>query len=120
MAQRFLLPAGARLLSAAKIMRMSDNGVENVLLRLRWPETDGKPMCPGCGCSICCACRHDRDSLRRILKAEGLNRRPKPTSERPAKGQGTSRDLTAATATLLWQIFPVSACNLGTSQWSRQ
>jgi len=42
MAQHFLLSAGARSLSAAKIMRMSDSGVENVFLRLRWPETEGK------------------------------------------------------------------------------
>ena len=34
----------------------------------------------------------NRDSMGRILKAEGLNRRPKPFSERPAKGQGTFRD----------------------------
>ena len=38
MAQHFLLSASARSLSAAKIMRMSDNGVENVFLRLRWPH----------------------------------------------------------------------------------
>ena len=57
MAQHFLLSAAARSLSAAKIMRMSDRGVENVFLRLRWPETDGKPVCPGCGCTICYACR---------------------------------------------------------------
>jgi len=31
----------------------------------------------------------NRDS---ILRAEGLNRRPKPPSDRPAKGQGTFRD----------------------------
>jgi hypothetical protein len=43
-------------LSAAKIMRMSDRGVENVSLRLRKPGTDGKPVCPGCGCMICYAC----------------------------------------------------------------
>jgi hypothetical protein len=49
MAQHFLLSAAARSLSAAKIMRMSDREVENVLLRLRWPSTDGKPVCPGCG-----------------------------------------------------------------------
>jgi transposase InsO family protein len=30
-----------------------------------------------------------RDSIWRILRAEGLNRRPKLASERPAKGQGT-------------------------------
>ncbi len=38
MAQHFLLSAAARSLSAAKIMRMSERGVENVFLRLRWPE----------------------------------------------------------------------------------
>ena len=34
----------------------------------------------------------NRDSVWRILKAEGLNRRPKPVSERPAKGQGRFGD----------------------------
>jgi len=57
MAQHFLLSAAARSLSAAKIMRMSDRGVENVFLRLRWAATDGKPVCPGCGCMICCHVR---------------------------------------------------------------
>ena len=34
----------------------------------------------------------NRDSIWRILKAEGLNRRPKPASAQPAKGQGTFKD----------------------------
>ena len=34
----------------------------------------------------------NRDSVWRILKAAGLSRRPKPASERPAKGQGTFKD----------------------------
>ena len=34
----------------------------------------------------------NRDSIWRILKADGLNRRTKPASERPAKGQGPFRD----------------------------
>ena len=34
----------------------------------------------------------NRDSVWRILKAEGLSRRPKPPSERPAKGQGAFKD----------------------------
>jgi transposase InsO family protein len=34
----------------------------------------------------------NRDSVWRILKADGLNRRPKPAADTPAKGQGTFRD----------------------------
>ena len=34
----------------------------------------------------------NRDSIFRILRSEGLNRRTKPASDRPAKGQGTFKD----------------------------
>src|SRR5918912_47641 len=34
----------------------------------------------------------NRDSIWRILKAEGLNRRPIPVSSRPVKGKGTFKD----------------------------
>jgi transposase InsO family protein len=34
----------------------------------------------------------NRDSIWRILKAEGLNRRPTPTSAQPVKGKGTFKD----------------------------
>ena len=34
----------------------------------------------------------NRDSIWRILKAEGLNRRPKPATDKPTKGQGTFHD----------------------------
>ena len=34
----------------------------------------------------------NRDSVGRILRAEGLNRRRPPTSDRPARGKGTFRD----------------------------
>jgi transposase-like protein len=69
MAQHFLLSAAARSLSAAKIMRMSDRAVDNVFLRLRWPETDGKPVCPGCGCTICYACPRSFNQPRWRCKA---------------------------------------------------
>jgi transposase-like protein len=69
MAQHFLLSAAARSLSAAKVLRMSDRGVENVFLRLRWPETDGKPVCPGCGCTICYPCRRPSGGPRWRCKA---------------------------------------------------
>jgi len=34
----------------------------------------------------------NRDSIGRILKAEGLNRRPSPVSSGPAKGTGTGKE----------------------------
>ena len=48
---------------------MSDSGVENVFRRLRWPETDGKPVCPGCGCTICYACPRSSGAPRWRCKA---------------------------------------------------
>ena len=69
MAQHFLLSAAARSLTLAKVMRMSDRGAENVFLRLRWPQTDGKPVCPGCGCRICHDCRRSADQPRWRCKA---------------------------------------------------
>lgn len=69
MAQHFLLSAAARSLSPAKVMRMSDRGAENVFLRLRWPQTDGKPVCPNCECRICYDCRRSADQPRWRCKA---------------------------------------------------
>src|SRR4051794_4508147 len=69
MAQHFLLSAAARSLSAAKIMRMSDGAVVDVFLRLRWPQTDGKPVCPGCGGMICYTCPRSADRPRWRCKA---------------------------------------------------
>jgi transposase-like protein len=69
MAQHFLLSATARSLSAAKIMRMSESGVENVFLRLRWPETDGKPVCPDCGSLVCYTCQRSAGQPRWRCKA---------------------------------------------------
>ena len=57
MSQHFLMSAAARSLSIGKVMRMSDQGAENVFARLRWPTTDGKPVCPDCGCTTCYDCR---------------------------------------------------------------
>jgi len=69
MAQHFLLSAAARSLSFAKIMGMSDTDVEAMFLRLRWPDTDGKPICPRCGCATCYAGRRPSGQLRWRCKA---------------------------------------------------
>src|ERR1700709_591352 len=69
MTQHFLLSAAARSLSPAKVARMSDRGAENVFARVRWPRTDGKPVCPGCGCEICYDCRRSPETTRWRCKA---------------------------------------------------
>lgn len=72
MAQHFLLSAAARSLGIGKVMRMSDRGAENVFARLRWPTTDGKPVCPGGGCTTCHDCRRG-ESPRWRCKACGAD-----------------------------------------------
>jgi predicted RNA-binding Zn-ribbon protein involved in translation (DUF1610 family) len=68
--QHFLLSAAERSLSVGKVMRMSDRGAQNVFARLRWPTTDGKPVCPNCGCTTCHDCRRG-ESARWRCKACG-------------------------------------------------
>jgi len=68
-AQHFRLSAASRLLNPGKVTRMSDRGAENVFLRLRWPQTDGKPVCPHCGCQSCYDCRRSADQPRWRCKA---------------------------------------------------
>lgn len=69
MAQHFLLSAKARTLSLAKVFRMGEDAAYGVFCDLRWPETDGEPVCPRCGCTEayaistrrkfkCIACHH--------------------------------------------------------------
>jgi transposase-like protein len=69
MAQHFLLSAAARSLSPGKVARMSNRGADNVFLRLRWPQTDGQPVCPNCGCQICYDCRRSASHSRWRCKA---------------------------------------------------
>src|SRR6478752_901783 len=69
MAQHFLLSAAARSLDPSKVMRMSDRRAEKVFARLRWPQTDGKPVCPRCGGSTCYSCPRSADQPRWRCKA---------------------------------------------------
>jgi transposase-like protein len=48
---------------------MSDQGAANVFSRLRWPETDGEPVCPDCGRQICYDCRRSPAQPRWRCKA---------------------------------------------------
>jgi transposase-like protein len=49
MAQHFLLSKSAKSLSLASIFQMKDAEAEMAFRRVRWPDTDGAPVCPHCG-----------------------------------------------------------------------
>jgi transposase-like protein len=49
MAQHFLLSAAARTLSVKTIYAEGEEAAYRRFCKLRWPETDGAPVCPSCG-----------------------------------------------------------------------
>lgn len=69
MAQHFLLSAAARTLSLKAIFKGGEAKAYRRFCALRWPETNGAPVCPRCGCLEfydlkarrrfkCAACHH--------------------------------------------------------------
>src|SRR6516225_4788058 len=51
MSAHFLLSSRARSLTLASVMRMTDEEVARVFIRLRWANNKGEPYCPHCGCT---------------------------------------------------------------------
>jgi transposase-like protein len=49
MAQHFLLSKAAKTLTIGQVFRMTDAEAETTFRRLRWPDTDGAPVCLHCG-----------------------------------------------------------------------
>ncbi len=56
MSQHFLLSARARTLSLASVLRMTDEEAETTFIGLRWASTEGRPVCPHCGCETVYSC----------------------------------------------------------------
>lgn len=48
MSQHFLLSPAAKTLTLAQVMRMSNEEAETMFARIRWPATNGEPICPRC------------------------------------------------------------------------
>lgn len=69
MASHFLLSAKARTLSIAQVLRMTDLQAETMFAGIRWAATDGKAVCPHCGCPICYQARRPSGALRFRCKA---------------------------------------------------
>ncbi|MCP4602769.1 MAG: IS1595 family transposase [Proteobacteria bacterium] len=49
MPQHFLKCSRARSLSVKEVMRMTEEDAFDLFRKLRWPDSDGKPICPHCG-----------------------------------------------------------------------
>jgi transposase-like protein len=69
MSQHFLLSSRAKTLTLAAVMRMGDEEVERVIIRLRWADNKGEPYCPHCGCPTVYACRRPGRAPRWRCKA---------------------------------------------------
>ncbi len=69
MSSHFLLSAKARTLSLATVLRMTDVQAEKLFASLRWTETQGKAVCPHCGCPTCYEARRPNGALRFRCKA---------------------------------------------------
>lgn len=73
MAQHFLLSPAAKTLSLAQVFRMTEEQAEGAFAKVRWPETDGAPVCPNCGGLNAYDCRRPNGALRfrcRACKAD--------------------------------------------------
>ena len=73
MSQHFLLSRPAKSLSLAQVFRMSDAEAEGTFAKVRWPETNGAPVCPLCGGLNAYDCRRPNGAPRfrcRACKAD--------------------------------------------------
>ena len=64
MSQHFLLSRPAKTLSLAQVFRMTDTEAEAMFRKVRWPETNGAPVCPHCGGLNAYECRRPNGLLR--------------------------------------------------------
>jgi transposase-like protein len=69
MSQHFLLSAAARTLGIGAVTRMTDLQVETTFAAIRWTDTQGKAVCPHCGCLTCYTARRPNGALRFRCKA---------------------------------------------------
>jgi len=64
MSQHFLLSKAAKTLTLAQVMRLSDSEAEAMFRRVRWPESEGEPVCPKCGTLDAYECRRPNGANR--------------------------------------------------------
>lgn len=110
MAQHFLLSRQARSLSLARVARMSEEQAAETFQKLRWANTNGKPVCPRCDCDAVYTYQ-----TRKLFKCKACNHQFSVTS-------GTifaSRKLPVSTYLLAIAIFANGAKGHSALQLSR-
>jgi transposase-like protein len=78
MSQHFLLSAAARTVSLKQILGMEEDEAWTMFCTIRWPETDGAPVCPRCGCPTCWSCPRPNGAPR--FRCSACRRDFSPTS----------------------------------------
>lgn len=71
MTQHFLLSRAAKTLSLAQVFRLTDEQAEGMFRKVRWPETQGAPVCPVCGGLDAYDCRRPNGAPRFRCRACG-------------------------------------------------
>ena len=66
----FLLSPAAKTINLVRVARMSKSEAETAFAAIRWSETDGKPVCPHCGCLNAYDCRRPNGAPRWRCKAK--------------------------------------------------
>ena len=109
MSQHFLLSSAARTLSLKAIYKGGEERAYQTFKRLRWPETDGTPVCPVCGCLD-----HYEISTRRRFKCAGCGKQFSVTSGTIFASRKLSfMDLCGAVAIFVNAVKGLSALQLG-------
>ena len=70
MAVHFLLSPAAKTINLVRVARMSKQEAETTFACIRWSETDGKPVCPRCGCLDAYDCRRPNGAPRWRCRAK--------------------------------------------------
>src|SRR5271165_840270 len=109
-AQHFLMSAAARTLSLVDLCDLSEDAAHKMLCAMRWPDTDGAPICPNCSCAAVYTYRS-----RRLFKCKACHRQFSVTS-------GTSlayRKLRFRTLLMAFSLFVNAAKGISSLHLSR-
>jgi transposase-like protein len=99
-AQHFLLSKAAKTLSLAQVFRMTDVEAETAFKMVRWPDTNGAPVCPACGSVDAYEARRPNGALR--FRCKGCKK------DSPSRRERCSPAISCLCGAI-WRPLPCSA-----------